>query len=486
MTAKFRAFSCLALGLSLSAAWPQSNQLTTATAPAKEALSPTEQAIKDIKNPVSWFSWGTDLRLRNEYFYDILTLTPNNRLHEQDYFRFRARLWASVMPIDDVSINTRLATEPREWMRPAGYTPFKGHSGLDMTEGVFDAVNVQWKNILEQPMSLVVGRQDLFFGDGWLVGDGTPYDGSWTYFLDSAKMTYELKEQHTTLELIGIIQDAKDDGWMPVINDQDRYLTEQNEKGAIVSIGNSSLPTANATAYFIYKHDDKVSGFSGTCPAPRGGDNADIYTFGGRLNGLVAEHWKYWAEGAYQFGRKQDLDVAYPAPSTAFRHMNAFGVNSKLTYLFKDHYNNQLFLAYEFLSGDDPNTGSDEMFDVLWGRWARWSDTGLYTFAAETRVGQEANMHRVGPGWSIEPTKKMTFTTVYYALIAQEDVPTRAVPGLFSNTGNFRGHFVQASVKYKFSQHLSSAVCSEMLFPGDYYISHDAMSFFRGEVTLTF
>ena len=31
-------------------------------------------------------------------------------------------------------------------------------------------------------MKLTVGRQDIFLGDGWLVGDGTPEDGSFTYF----------------------------------------------------------------------------------------------------------------------------------------------------------------------------------------------------------------------------------------------------------------------------------------------------------------
>ena len=77
-----------------------------------------------------------------------------------------------------------------------------------MTEGVIDTLNVQWRNILGQPLNATVGRQDILLGDGWLVGDGTPQDGSWTYFLDSARVTYELKEQHTTFEAIGIMQDA--------------------------------------------------------------------------------------------------------------------------------------------------------------------------------------------------------------------------------------------------------------------------------------
>ena len=31
--------------------------------------------IQDIKNPFSWLSWGGDLRIRNEYFNNALSLT---------------------------------------------------------------------------------------------------------------------------------------------------------------------------------------------------------------------------------------------------------------------------------------------------------------------------------------------------------------------------------------------------------------------------
>jgi len=461
-------------------------ETASVAAPAAN-VSNLERSIQDLKHPVSWLTWGADLRLRNEFFYDLLTLNPAHPLHEQDYFRFRGRLWANVAPTEDLSLNVRLATEPREWMDPAGYSPMKvsstvGRTGLDWTSGVFDNLNVRWKNIGQLPATLTVGRQDLLLGDGWLVGDGTPYDGSWTYFLDSARLTYELKDQHTTFEAIGILQDARDSDWMPVTNaGQHRFLTEQNESGLVLSIANSSLRAANATAYFIYKHDDAATG------APRGVDNADIYTVGGRVTGAGGEHWKYSVEGAWQFGRKQDRTVQFPAVSTAFHDIKAFGLNSQMTYSFKDKWNTRLSLSYEFLSGDDPQSKDDEMFDVLWGRWPRWSEIGLYSYAAETRIGQQANSHRFGPTWSLSPTKRLDFNASYYALFAAEEVPTReASASLFSGTGAFRGHFAQGVVKYKFGQHMSGHLWAEALFPGDYYTHKDLISFLRAEVMFAF
>jgi hypothetical protein len=286
----------------------------------------------------------------------------------------------------------------------------------------------------------------------------------------------------------------RDNGWIPPIADENqrRFETEQNEKGAILNIANTSLKAANLTGYFIYKQDERAN-FHGYTPAPRGGDNANIYTVGGRVNGLLGDgHWKYWVEGAYQFGRKQDQDIsdaataADAAVAQQFRDIDAFGVNAKATYLVKDKLKNQFNFSYEFLSGDDPNSKSDEMFDVLWGRWPHWSEIGLYSFAAETRIGQEANLHRIGPGWSITPMKNLDFSANYYVLLAQQDQATRAVPGLISGDGTFRGHFAQAVLKYKFSQHLSGHLWSEFEFPGDYYVHRQMMSFLRGEIQLTF
>jgi hypothetical protein len=481
MTTRAQAFTIITLGTLLLSASAQTTPLATqagAGAAPPPALSPTEQTIKDIKNPFPWLSWGGDFRVRDEYFNDMLTLNPNARLHEQNVIRIRGRLWTSITPVTNLSFNARITDEVREWTKPAGYTPMKGQTGLDMREGLVDSLNAEVRNVAGLPLTIKAGRQDLFLGDGWLVGDGTPYDGSWSYYLDSARFTYEMKEQHTTIEAIGIMQDAYDDGWMPTINPQHLLEVEQNEKGAIVQVANSSLKAANLTGYFIYKNDSRV--------APTG-DNADIYTVGGRVNGLLSDHWKYWLEGAYQFGRKQDNAVKYPAVSTDYRCLNAYGLNSKLTYMFKDKLNNQLTCSFELLSGDNPNTGSDEMFDVLWGRWPRWSEIGLYSYAAETRIGQEANLIRFGPTWSFYPLKDLEFSASYYALFAMTDTPTReASPTLFSNDDNFRGHFASAIMKYKFGPHMNGSLWSEFLFPGGYYAYGTVIPFLRAEVMFTF
>ena len=115
---------------------------------ARARPSPAEQTIQDIKNPVSWLSWGGDLRVRNEYFNNALSLgVPNGAIgfgnvHEQEYLRFRGRLWASLFPTNDLTLNVRLAAEPREFLKPATMDTFYQQEGPQWRYGIFDNLNV--------------------------------------------------------------------------------------------------------------------------------------------------------------------------------------------------------------------------------------------------------------------------------------------------------------------------------------------------------
>ena len=512
MTTKALAFSATLLVAAPLAS--QAQTAPTASAAPPPQLSPTEQTIQEIKNPVSWLTWGGDLRIRNEYFNNGLSLTTDHAVsplfapvHEQDYFRFRGRLWTTITPTEGLSLNVRLSAEPRDFMKPSTFDTFFNEEGMQWRYGILDTLNLEWRKPLDLPVTVKVGRQDLFLGDGWLVGDGTPNDGSFTTFVDAARVTLDLQDQHTTIDAIGLVQYARPDAIVPTIgpstsqggHPEPLSLTDQNEKGAILWVANKSVPAANLDAYFIYKHDDRVN----DDPSLLFGDDADIFTFGGRLSGTLEEHWQYSAEGAYQFGEKKDqfLNVgganpllAASAQSTGFRNISAFGVNSKLSYLLKDDLNTRVDLSYEFLSGDDPKTGTDEMFDVLWGRWPRWSEVyNIYSYVQETRIGQTANLHRIGPTFSLSPTKKMDLSASYYVLLADQEVPTRSafLSGAFgghpfSDNGIFRGHYLQAILKYKFSKHVSGHLWGELVFPGDYYVSNDMISFLRAELMFTF
>ncbi len=212
-------------------------------------------------------------------------------MHEQNVVRFRGRLWTAVTPVTNVTLKARVAAEPRDWTRPSFVGSHRGEQGMEWRYGIVDNLNLNWNSILDQPLSIAAGRQDIVMGDfwnWWLVADGTPLDGSWTYFLDSARVTYEPRELQTRFDVIAIDQQANADDRLPVFNNKQAAVVEQNEKGVIVYASNKSLPHTQVDGYFIYKGDERELA---------NGDDADLYTLGGKVTGTFAGHWSVLRRG---------------------------------------------------------------------------------------------------------------------------------------------------------------------------------------------
>ena len=508
--------SALLMAAAMAVAFVATGTQAQTMTPAKPADAATaapaakphtvDDCIKEIKNPTDWLNWGGDIRIRNEYYNNIVSLSSVSPLSEQDVVRYRARIWSSLTPLTNVTINGRVSAEPRTWIKPSFTTAFLGDSGTEWRYGIADNLNVKLNNLFNQPATFVGGRQDILLGDyydWWLVADGTPGDGSWTFFLDSLRLTYDAKNIKTKFDFIYIDQSAKPDGMLPTIGTAsfdhpknaavptggttDYQLTEQNEQGLIAYLSNTSIDKTKIDGYFIYKRDNQET-FERFGTDRLFGDNANIYTFGGKVTGTPAEHWQYSGEGAYQFGNKQDTIQGV----FASRALEAFGGKAKVTYLVKDQFNCQLSLVGEYLSGDDPNTkGKDEMFDILWGRWPRWSELYIYSFIPETngRIAQMNNLIRFGPNFTCTPVDKLTASLMYNALFAPERTPTRQLASsaaFFSDNGNFRGHYVQAVLKYQFNKYMSGHLWGEWIWEGDYYAQRDLMTFLRAEVMFSF
>jgi hypothetical protein len=438
----------------------------------------SEEWFKKTKEPVPWFKWGGDLRIRDEYYKNARTYStppgwagsPNVTLNTQapnnetNWGRYRTRLWATVTPVKDVDLNARLIWEFRNYTAPE----YGDLRDTDPCEAVWDNLNVKYKNAFGLPVTATIGRQDISLGDGWLVMDGTPSDGSRTMFFDAARATIELKDANTTVDTIYIQQYAYGSKWIQPFNDSDVLLMEQNERGAILYVTNKSFDKTEISPYFIYKQDSRAGGVSNSY-AP-----ADIYTYGVRVAQELDDHWRYRAEIAQQLGHK------------AYKDICAMGFNSQLSYFVKDKLNNNFRVFFEYLSGDRESTkGTDEGWDPLWGRWTRYSELMATIGFERRRPAEYTNYYRVGTGWSFNPTKKMDVATDYHLLFApQNNQPTA---NSFSESGHFRGQLITFLMKYTFNKHIVGQIINEYFFPGDYYSQprHDTAIFLRGELVFT-
>jgi hypothetical protein len=478
-------------GLGLAAAGILSAAVSASAQTSSTATSATEDWIKKSKKPTDWMIWGADLRLRQEYIHNPNFIEAGK--NELNYTRIRDRVWTTITPTDWLQLNARLANEMRIWAKPeqsenlfnyAG-TRYSGH--LDPVNGdewILDNLNF---NIAPKdwPVSLKVGRQDFMvggkpeFGSGWILLDGTPLDGSRTYFFDAARLTYDLKECKTTINAIYLEHHANEEAWLHPIDSQwhRRYVAEQDDRGVVLYAINKSLPNTQFDGYFVYTHREREVGTGGL----GSGFEGDLFAFGLRASGGIGDHWKYAAELAPEFGHHDDTG----------EDLTAFGFNGNLAYNFNDEMKNSLSLGLEYLSGDDPNTGTDEAWDPLWGRWPQWSELLVYYTSEFGRPSYWANLIRPSLNWTLSPVKKLEWSNTYSPLLAPENYQNQdavAAHANFSKSGSFKGHYFQSVLRYAFNQHLRGHLWFEYFIPGDFYNSpqdKDAL-FLRAEVYLTY
>ena len=449
---------------------------------AEEEKPVADDWFSGFRNPAPGIEMGLDFRFRTITSRNFDTLNTNATENKWNFQRYRSRWWTKWMLNDNVDFNTRMVWEFRTWDEPK-----RKPKETDFDEVLFDNFNFKLRNLFDMPLTATIGRQDMLmaFGVGWLVMDGTPLDGSRTTFFDAARFTYDWADKKTTIDMIYIDNAAASDRWLKPIEDRDRALTEQDERGAIFYLTNTSVEKTKFEGYFMYKNDNPYENTLTNVKDVWGWSRkAEIYTFGGAVSGTPAEQWKYRVEGAFQTGEKSGYT---PDLSVGEMHdLETFGALTNLEYLFNDSLDNSVHVGYEYASGDDPKTDDIEQFDLLWAEWPRWSELYIYTYSPETAISDCSNLHRLNVGHKFNPNKKWQICTDYHLLWADENT---GAPGIaVSDTDKFRGQLITCWAKYRFTKQLFGHLLGEYLMPGNYYekVNRDDAFFFRFDLEYTF
>jgi len=387
-----------------------------------------------------WIELGADLRLRVEYDNNR-RLDKNAVGHERFVLpRFRARAGAKIKLTDDADFNLRFAMEPRYYIRPLAQDP-----QFIRNEVLIDKFNLTLRQAFALPLTVVVGRQDIKLGSGWLIAEGTPLDGSRTAFFDALRLTYNLTPDNT-VDFVWVENHADSARWLKPFNDRNENFVEQDERGAILYFTNKTGKHDGIDAYFIYKQDHHRAVATGC--------EGEIYTPAVRKYGGLNEHWQYSMEFAPQFGHKNG------------KSLGAFAANSQLTYNYNDEKQNKVYFGYEYLSGDDDR---DKNFDRGWARTDTWSV--LYQGGIDSIDGRSydnSNLHRGYVGWETNPVEVVNLRCGYNILFADDNTSAGGTGGM-NRTGNFRGHLFTAMLKYKPSRTVEHRIEGELFLPDNFY-----------------
>ena len=435
------------------------------------------------------FKGGGALRLRHEYWhnwkdYNNQAATKDNR----NFFRIKTSVWGQANLGDDLMGYLKLTNEFRAhayYGGTSGSNPDKTndkkgyHFMID--EVLVDNLFIDVKGAFDLPVDLRVGRQDFLgmYGEGFLIMDGTPGDGSRTFFFNAAKASWKVDE-YNTVDFIGIIN-PKDDDFLPVLNRNEytpynkpgadkvpTFLNTTDETGFVTYWKTKAFKNLAWELYYINKKEDNENG-----------------------SGYQERKTKLDTLGSYA---KYKMDPFTLRGQFAWQR-GKYGIDDRkgmAGYGWVDHdwkdakWAPQLSVGYVYLSGDKKGTPTMEGWNPLFSRFPLWSELYLLSMASETGiVGYWTNLSMPGLQLKFKPSEKMKMMLAYYYLRADE-LPSLTPTSVFSATSKDRGHLPQFRVDYAFSKDVTGYFLVEYLKPGKFYTERDSGLFTRTEIQFKF
>jgi len=267
---------------------------------------------------------------------------------------------------DNVSTTVRLLNE-RSWGSDFSSTDLSEEGGNGrLIAKIFgagpgidvDLAYVTLKEFLYSPLTLTVGRQELRFGNGLIIGDvdsnilainpGVPFDLSARKAFDAMRAT--LSYDPLVIDLIYAKVSEHDLWWAPrkgsEKNDTDLYgVNIASDLKDLGITGKGELYYfGRINKYPVYNDD---TGKKDTCN-----------TIGMLVSAKIKDNLTGSLEYAYQFGKAISEDESY--------NRSAFALQAILGYNFQTNYAPNLSLGYTYLSGDkDTSDNKCRLWDPM-------------------------------------------------------------------------------------------------------------------------
>ncbi|MFH1313274.1 MAG: alginate export family protein [Candidatus Eisenbacteria bacterium] len=433
---------------------------TAETLATKKGIAPitrtwdTETTV-DMPYPRSDF--GADFRLRLVhlgYAEDLgLGFADDS---DRQFLRIRSRGWASYNYSPVFSAYVRLNNESTTYI---GCDHYKSSVG----EVIFENLFIEVKHPFGLPVGARLGRQDLFYGDGFVISDGTPLDGARTTYVNGVLLTWVVPSWSFDAF---VVWNREKEEYLPRINNKYTRLIEFNEM-ATGLVFRRLLDSASAKDYmlehyYIFKEEKGRYKLS------------TIHTLGTRL-GFPLSRLRFTAELAYQAGHSPQYKFAQVEPGFIGRQtILAYGVEGRISTHVDWPLPADLFAGYLHLSGDDPITQVEyEGWNPILARWPNWSELYPYT------LGIEADLHPQGQGFAfwqnirstfgglvITPDPRMSLEARFMKLGASQHIATIRV----DEGPKDRGFLLFLKVAWKPTPRLFGHLLYESFFPGNIYV----------------
>ena len=361
-----------------------------------------------------------------------------------------------------------------QWGELTGNAPVRVTQPL--TENAFsvqiDLAYIELKEFLYSPLTLRIGRQDLWFGRGFIIGANL-YDPGWNIWAPEYTAIRSFDAIRATLDYDPWTIDAV----FAKISENARQADDDiNLWGVNVGYVFDNY-NAEIEAYWFMKQSRNPGPATyfdiiGTDMTSLQNSNVldnSVHTLGGRGSFDPIEDWTVAIEGAYQTG-------AYMIPNqTNKRTRNAWALDIMLECrAWQDDmaWRPVVGVEYIFYSGEKDlgnqtvaSTGDFEGWDPMFrGKFdtaiREWQN--VYYPTAQASTPSFTNQHQVLVRGTVEPTDSLTFNAVYAHFWLAEQFST-------ANTKNNIGDEVDLQLTWDYTEDVSFGLLTAWFIPGDFF-----------------
>jgi len=439
-----------------------------------------------------------DLRVREVTLHNLLDFDddspPENpkllKASDAHFFRVRHGLGLDVRLRSGVTLASKFTTEWRKYLQP--------YEAPRKTEIMLDNLYLDFPRVFWPWVSLRVGRQNIVRGEGFVLLEGGPNDGSRSIYHNAALVTLNLAKGFpgvplldAKLELIGIRNPAWDEFIVangPTEEEKSsgkaKPMQSDDETAFVAYLCGRLGKGPSFEAYYMYKEEE----------APEEEDpSLRLNTVGMRICKPGLGGFGITGEFAYQFGSQDGkawADGSCRTDTTQIANHRSYGgylrVKRKVPMGIASP---TAVLEGILLSGDDPGSAdTDEGWYPVFSRWPKWSELYIYTLIAEGEgVAYWSNLKALRLGVELPVFKKLDFTYNYYRLYACQSGSGQGILG----SGDFRGTNHQWKLSAKAGSSMGWHFLVERFVPGDFYAQAegdggepDDAFFIRWELTI--
>jgi len=360
-----------------------------------------------------------------------------------------------------------------------------------------DLAYIELKEFLYSPLTLRIGRQDLWFGKGFIIG-AQLQDPQGVLFAPEYTAIQSFDAIRATLDYDPWTIDAV---YAKIRENYRRADDDINLYGVNVGYVFDDY-NAEVEGYWWYKQERYcgTSNNAATLISVRNGvDDNDVHVFGMRGSFDPIEDWTMALEGAYQTGKYIGTNNQIEE-----RTRSAWAIDAIIECRFwQDDFAWRPVLSaeYIFYSGEENmgnQTGNQGI--VADGDWNGWDpmfrgkfDTAIREFqnvyyrTAMLSCPSYTNQHQILVRGTVEPTDSLTFHVKYAHFWLAESWATVS-DVVDQNTDKNIGDEVDLKLEWDYTEDVQFTLLSAWFFPGDHFASgmDDIATDIVGSVKLSF